>query len=116
MRVLGRREVMAAGGENIAASGLVAQNQEQLSRAYRKSTFFPSMSLHRMIDLLKGAGNGAGLNPPPAPPPQSKRRRARKGAAPARKRRRPAPGGKATRPPRRAVSAPGRRSPRLSRE
>jgi len=97
------------GGENIPASALVAQDQNALSDAYRKGTFFPSMSLHRMIDLLKGAGAGS---PSPVPPPQSKRRRARKGAAPARGGRRPAAGRKAaTGRPRRTVKARARKSP-----
>jgi len=72
------------GGENIAKSELVAQDQDALAKLYDRSDFYPSMSLELMIPLLKGPGPHLAV--PPAAPVVSGRARTR---GPARRGRRP---------------------------
>ncbi|HEX7795951.1 MAG TPA: hypothetical protein VF456_16435 [Vicinamibacterales bacterium] len=43
------------GAANVPATDLVAQDQGALQDMYRKASFFPSMSLERMIPILTGA-------------------------------------------------------------
>ncbi|HMF39055.1 MAG TPA: hypothetical protein VKQ32_00105, partial [Polyangia bacterium] len=56
-------------GEDIASSALVALDQGELATLYRRSDFYPSMSLESMVPLLTPDGDGA-----PAPRPARGRR------------------------------------------
>ena len=46
-------------GEDIASSALVALDQGELATLYRRSDFYPSMSLESMVPLLTPDGDGA---------------------------------------------------------
>ncbi len=57
-------------GEDLPASALTAQDQQKLQDLYRKASFFPSMSLAKMIPLLTGGAQP--MHPEPKPKSKTK--------------------------------------------